>query len=283
MRSSDTRAAAQVSRICIRHSDLFPDYIAAPDFGVGAPYFYRVPQAGKAFEHTLFTSPSLLRQLADERGINERPEFPMYMAFADAAPASGEAETYVEVNYSSACTAQWTYDTALGVWDRGIGGRPHVDALTGDQITADNVVLVFANHVHANFWEQMIGDQSAWILSTEIQLWGQGPALVFRDGQMYSGIWKRETRDAMLTFYYADETPLPLKPGNTWFQVVPLGTESSQIGEGQAIVQVAEAIRRHAMKVGVVFPQTEIGADVNFRAPVRSRRRGPGLRLSARL
>ncbi len=217
----------------IRHSDLFPDYIAAPDFGVGAPYFYRVPQAGKAFEHTLFTSPSLLRQLADERGINERPEFPMYMAFADAAPASGEAETYVEVNYSSACTAQWTYDTALGVWDRGIGGRPHVDALTGDQITADNVVLVFANHVHANFWEQMIGAQSAWILSTEIQLWGQGPALVFRDGQMYSGIWKRETRDAMLTFYYGDETPLPLKPGNTWFQVVPLGTESSQIGEGK--------------------------------------------------
>ncbi|MCJ7548854.1 MAG: DUF3048 domain-containing protein, partial [Anaerolineae bacterium] len=28
----------------IRNSDLFPDRIAAPDFGVGGPYFYRVPQ-----------------------------------------------------------------------------------------------------------------------------------------------------------------------------------------------------------------------------------------------
>jgi hypothetical protein len=59
----------------IRNSDLFPAYIAAPDFGVGQPYFYRVPQAGKAFEHTLFTNPTVLRQLADERGINGRPEW----------------------------------------------------------------------------------------------------------------------------------------------------------------------------------------------------------------
>ncbi len=40
--------------------------------GWDKPYFYRA-QAGKAFEHTLFSNPTVLRELAEELGINERP------------------------------------------------------------------------------------------------------------------------------------------------------------------------------------------------------------------
>jgi hypothetical protein len=215
----------------IRRADLFPDYIAAPDFGVGQPYFYRVPQAGKAFEHTLFTNPAVLRQLADERGINQRPDFPVYMAFSDAVPGGGEPISYFEVNYlPGSCTAEWAYDAARGVWGRSIAGRTHTDALTGDQITAANVIVVYANHLYTDILEDTWGGGH---MSIEIQVWGQGPVLIFRDGQMFAGIWKREQRDAMLTFYYGDETPLPLKPGNSWLQLVPLDTASSEIGEGQ--------------------------------------------------
>ena len=215
----------------IRHSDLFPDYIAAPDFGVGQPYFYRVPQAGKAFEHTLFTNPAVLRQLADEREINERPDFPKFMAFSEPVPTGGEPVTYFEVNYlPGTCTAEWAYDAAAGVWGRSIAGRTHTDATTGDQITAANVIIVFANHVYTDILEDTWGGGH---MSIEVQLWGQGSVLVFRDGEMFPGIWKRTERDEMLTFYYGDETPLPLKPGNSWLQMVPLDTESTEVGEGQ--------------------------------------------------
>ncbi|MGC9521789.1 MAG: DUF3048 domain-containing protein [Anaerolineae bacterium] len=215
----------------IRNSDLFPDYIAAPDFGVGTPYFYRVPQAGKAFEHTLFTNPEVLRDLAEERGINERPEFPTLMAFSDEAPAGGEPVSYFEVNYlPGSCTAEWTYDEEAGVWGRATAGRTHTDALTGEQVTAANVIIVYANHLYTDILEDTWGG-GHW--SIEIQTWGQGPALIFRDGQMYAGIWKRTERDHMLTYYYGDETPLPLKPGNSWVQLVPLDTDSTEIGEGE--------------------------------------------------
>jgi hypothetical protein len=80
-------------------------------------------------------------------------------------------------------------------------GRTHVDALTGEQITAANVVIVYANHIYTDFWEEMIGARGNWKLSIEIQIWGQGTALLFRDGQMYPGIWQREGRNDMLTFY----------------------------------------------------------------------------------
>lgn len=220
----------------IRHSDLFPDQIAAPDFGVGEPYFYRVPQGGKAFEHTLFTDPAVLRDLAEERGINERPDFPMLMAFSDTVPAGGEPVNYFEINYlPGTCTAEWDYDPEGGIWGRSTLGATHTDALTGEQITASNVIIVLANHVYADFWEEMIGSQSNWKLSIQIQVWGQGPALVFRDGQMYSGLWRRENRGDMLTFYHGDGNPLPLKPGNSWIQLVPLDTESSEPSEGQVV------------------------------------------------
>ncbi|MCU0520164.1 MAG: DUF3048 domain-containing protein [Anaerolineae bacterium] len=217
----------------IRRTDLFPDYIAAPDFGVGQPYFYRVPQGGKAFEHTLFASLPALRELAIERGINQRPDFPMLMAFSEAVPAGGKPMTSLAVDYSAGCLAQWAYSESEGTWARSQSGNPDVDALTGKRITAANVLVVYANHVHADFWEQMIGSSSSWLLSVEIQLWGQGTVLMFRDGQAIPGIWKREARGDMLTFYDGNGAPLPLKPGNSWIQVVPIDTESNEVGEGQ--------------------------------------------------
>ncbi len=215
----------------IRKSDLFPDYIAAPDFGVGEPYFFRVPQEGKAFEHTLFTSPALLRQLAEERGINRRPDYPRYMAFSEVPPGGGTAMTYFEVNYlPGVCTAEWSYDAASGLWLRSIAGVPHTDALTGDRISAANVILVYANHVETDILEDTWGGGH---MSIEIQIWGSGPALVFRDGRMYQGYWTRADRHHMLTFTDGGGNPLPLKPGQSWFQMVPLETQAEEMGEGK--------------------------------------------------
>ncbi|HOT92694.1 MAG TPA: DUF3048 domain-containing protein [Anaerolineae bacterium] len=217
----------------IRNSDLFPTYIAAPDFGVGQPYFYRVPQGeGKLFEDTLFTNPTVLRQLAEERGVNARPEFPRLMAFSEKPLEGGTPINYFEINYQSSCTAEWTYDAASGRWKRATAGVAQTDYLTGDPLTAANIIIVYAHHVETDFWEQM-SDKYGWIHSIEIQLWGTGPALVFRDGVMINGYWERLERTHMLTFWVSEGHPIPLKPGNTWFQLVPLGTTSEEIKAGQ--------------------------------------------------
>jgi hypothetical protein len=215
----------------IRNSDLFPTYIAAPDFGVGEPYFYRVPQEGKAFEHTLFTNPAVLRKLADERGINKRPEFPRLMTFSEAPLEGGTPVSYFEVNYlKGTCTAEWTYDATSGRWKRATAGVPQTDYLTGDPITAANVVIVYANHIETDILEDTWGGGHQ---SIQVQIWGTGPVLVFRDGVMINGYWERIERNHMLTFWVAEGEPIALKPGNTWFQMVPLGTTSEEIQEGQ--------------------------------------------------
>ena len=50
------------------------------------------------------------------------------------------------------------------------------------RLSADNVVVVFAHHLYTDIRE------SSNFYSLEIQFWGRGPALIFRNGQAYRGV-----------------------------------------------------------------------------------------------
>jgi len=64
--------------------------------------------------------------------------------------------------------------------------------------------------------------------SIQIQIWNDpahptvpgGRVQVLRDGQVFEGKWSRPGRFDMLSVIDADGNPIPLKPGNTWFQLV---------------------------------------------------------------
>jgi hypothetical protein len=193
--------------------------VISPDFGVGEPVFRRFPEPGKAFEHTLFTSTDALWALTEERGLNTRQDL-SGLAFRASPPAGGEPARYVELAYlSGVASAEWTFDSDLGLYQRAILSAPHTDALTGQQITAANIVIVYANHVETGILEDLVGGGH---YSIEIQIWGEGPVQIVRDGQVYGGRWVRQAREEMLSFVDQDGQPLPLKPGNSWFQIVPL-------------------------------------------------------------
>lgn len=201
-------------------SDFYQDgRVVSPDFGVGEPVFYRVPETGKAFEHTLFTSTDTLWSLADDRGLNTRQDL-SGLAFSQTPPREGQPANSAEFAYlPGSASAEWTYDPDLNLYRRSVLGEPHTDALTGEQLTAANVIVLYANHVDTTILEDLVGGGH---YSIEIQLWGEGPAQIIRDGQVFNGLWKRWSREDMLSFYDEAGNPLPLKPGNSWFQVVPL-------------------------------------------------------------
>jgi hypothetical protein len=194
--------------------------VISPDFGVGEPIFYRVPEPGKAFEHTLFTSTDALWALAVERGLNARQDL-RGLAFRESPPTEGQPARYVELTYlAGVASAEWTYDPSLRVYRRTIMGEPHTDKVTGQQITVANVIIVYANHVETDILEDLVGGGH---YSIEIQIWGEGPVQIVRDGQVYNGIWVRRAREDMLSFWDEAGHPLPLRPGNSWYQMAPLG------------------------------------------------------------
>lgn len=204
----------------ILNSDFYKDgRVISPDFGVGEPAFFRVPEPGKAFEHTLFASTDALWALTSERGLNTRQDL-RGLAFSEAPPGGGQPARFVEIAYlSGIASAEWSYDPDSGLFRRFILGDPQNDALTGQQLTAANVIIVYANHVETDILEDLVGGGH---YSIEIQIWGEGPVQIVRDGRVYNGHWARWVREDFLSL--SDETgnPVPLKPGNSWFQIVPL-------------------------------------------------------------
>ncbi|HLF02683.1 MAG TPA: DUF3048 C-terminal domain-containing protein, partial [Anaerolineales bacterium] len=62
--------------------------------------------------------------------------------------------------------------------------------------------------------------------STEVQLWATGSAWLLRDGQAYLATWVRLNAGDMVGLVDAANQIIPLKPGNTWYQVVGLYSES---------------------------------------------------------
>lgn len=188
-----------------------------------APGYYRTGE-DKPFEHTLYGTPQEWWDYLEERELNRAPQFNTQLSFSEEPPEGGEEVSHININYQDRMIVDWEYDEESGRYLRWADGEEHVDKNTDEQLSAANVVVVFALHqVDFGICEYIpIGGSECQAYSTEIQVWGRGRAMIFRDGQMYTGTWRREQPNHMLTFYDADDNPIPLQIGNSFFQVVAL-------------------------------------------------------------
>ncbi len=188
---------------------------------LGEPYLVRIRREGLAEEHTLFAVPHELWKLATDRGVNNPPDLTPGLAFDPIAPPSDLVATHITIDYSpsSQYRVEWTYDPATGRYTRSIGGQPGIDYLTSQPVAVENVIAVGAMHVETDILED--GYNGLW--SVEIQVWGEGPASLFRDGKRYEGHWTRLDPEQMLQFTDLNGNVLVFKPGQTWFEMVPIG------------------------------------------------------------
>lgn len=212
-----------------RDSDLYPDWVVSeslPEMLSPSP-FYRDSSRDVPLEHTMFTSPALVRAWAEGRGISGRQNL-QGMAFSGEPTVEGEPATYVYIPWHL-LDAEWRYDEASGRYLRWSDGVPHTDALDGQQLSVANVVLLYVAQ-----WDTDIVEDPHWgNLSIRWALWDVDnpyrPAILFRDGVRIDGIWHREERGDMLTLTDEDGHLIPLKVGNTFFEVVPIGEHEIEI------------------------------------------------------
>ncbi|MGD2077386.1 MAG: DUF3048 domain-containing protein [Chloroflexota bacterium] len=188
------------------------------------PGYYRTGE-DKPIEHTLYGDPETFWNVLEEKGLNQRPEFNTYMAFSSDPPEGGQAANEAIVDYDWTII-NWHFDGMSGKYKRWTDGVEHLDANTDEQVSAANVVVILAGHTQDyNICEQYYNGVCA-AYSVQPQIFGTGPAVIFRDGQRYDVTWQRIGRYDMLTFVDDSGQPLPLKPGNTWFQVIPVWYEN---------------------------------------------------------
>jgi hypothetical protein len=194
------------------------DIVNLDEYFVPAPYFYR-PNEG--WQTRLAFDAKAGRDYLAEEELEDNIKLRGFV-FADKldlktlpSPAVSEAKEVLVPYPKQTSEVKWVYDQANGRYLRFSTGDSFLD-FNGDQISAANVVIYFAEHQPTDIVEDSNGATSIRIIMN-----GKGAAWLLRDGQLLKGNWETNGQETPL-FTFDNGQPIPLKPGNTWVEVVPL-------------------------------------------------------------
>ncbi len=169
-----------------------------------------------------------------KKGLDDSPQTISGGFFSTDVPASQLQASRIYSFYSEYSYNYWEYDPTSNNYFRYqesqdmIKGKaeayaPLTDAQTNLPVTATNVVVLFAPYIFANSY-------NAHDEVYNIDLIDFGKAVVFRDGVAIPAYWNRTELDQPIVLTNLDGTPIYMRPGRTFYEV--MGTTSTYTQEG---------------------------------------------------
>ena len=167
-------------------------------------------------------------QASDKRGLGYKDSsgvawtqgFTKWL-FQDGKPTSTPVASDIKFDFWTSMPGydvEWKYDTTSNSYSRFNGGQPFIDFVADKaQITAKNIVIMFAKETgpldseHHMFYQDI----------------GTGPALVFQNGQVITGTWKKATPLDRDLYYDTTGKEISMVRGQTWVEVLPAGNKVS--------------------------------------------------------
>lgn len=190
----------------VGEADFDPVFRASPAFG-------RI--SSRPVPHNMYSSIGALWQVAKARGLTGPVDL-QGLSFSAQVPPGGNKATSISIPYHySASNVGYEYENGLYV--KTIGGEPHTDMTTGRALRFANVIILYAQTTASEAYEDGVSSRS---LYYNVQ--GAGRAILVRDGFAIPVVWHHEGRN--IPFHYTDEdgNHIPLKPGKTMVNIVPL-------------------------------------------------------------
>lgn len=201
-------------------------------FGVPFPYFWRDYErlANVATEHTVYSSTAKLWDYAktkrkltnvDEEGISWNKTFTSWKFQDDAKSTDRGLVAKIELGFWNSFASEmgviWNYNSQTNQYMRMNGGAAHLDKNNGKQLTAKNIVVVFAKESSAND-----GYDGGHIL---YQLSGTGDALIFQNGQAIKGSWSKKDEETRMQFYDEKDKEISIVRGKVFVEILPVGNK----------------------------------------------------------
>jgi len=173
--------------------------------------FYRV--SDRYAPHNFYTSSSALDKLEQQLGYYQPSSFTPSPRKTDT-PEATASHPVIKLNYSyNGYQVEYDYDAAHNDYVRFLDGVPHIDRETGQQLRTKNLVIEI---MPTSYGLTRLGEQTV-IMQTV----GQGRALVFRDGGVVEGTWRKTSHNARTLLLDANGAEIPLDAGSTWYGILP--------------------------------------------------------------
>lgn len=193
----------------------------------GFPVFWRNYERldhAVATEHTMMASLDAAYEQAKKRGLTDKDSKGVRWdknfvkwRFSDDKPSGN---TPKDISFGFWANKQdydvvWKYDSANNQYQRVNGGKPYTDLETKQQLTAKNVVVLFAK-------ERGPVDANMHMLYTTV---GSGKALIFQNGTATEGTWKKDLRTSRTKFSDNSGKEMSFVRGSVWIEVIPIGNK----------------------------------------------------------
>lgn len=185
------------------------------EFGLGTKAYWREPEAGKAIEHTMFSSTEKLYAAAKEKKWDMNGSFKS-LKFLNPKKIEKNPNTLQEITIdfsSPQYKVKYTYDPAKNVYLREMNGLPHRDSATGNQLAPTNIIIQSVPRAEAI---TRINEQG-WKMDTI----GEGKAYIFYNGQRFDASWKKTDLKSRTLFYDSSGQEISFLPGQFWYEIVP--------------------------------------------------------------
>ena len=188
--------------------------------------------------------PEMIRYAKESKKPDQEIDYTSNV-YSAAPPEGGVDASKLHVYIAWLNQSAWKYDPLYQSWWRYVDSadeetagvvHPEIDRLTGRQLAFENVIVLFTKHDVISPTNLDIHLEQDWL----------GDALLFRDGKMHNIRWSTVATDEEFQtgrrhpirfLNLDDQTPFPLKPGQTWIVVVTPETTVTEQSAGEWFLQ----------------------------------------------
>jgi hypothetical protein len=187
----------------------------ADEFRWGGIYYRRI--SGRSSPHNVYSDAKSLRKMATRVGAENGPLEAAWKFAPDAPLEDRPSGGIIRVAYSYN-SIEYRYDRASNSYLRGVSGQAkQVDAATGERVAPKNVVVMFVSFAPLNDGSNKH--------RLEARVVGSGKAWIAANGRTIKGTWKKSSLPGSTRFYDEAGKPVTLTVGQTFIQVMPLGSK----------------------------------------------------------
>lgn len=198
------------------------DYVDGVNGSLGSTVFYRDKSrsaSGYAYEHTLFTSGSLLTEHVDtldsiRHEHEEGYEYPQ--TFVEDGTPDGETAMLIRATFKGGKKTSFQYDEELKKYLVFEYGSAYIDGNTSEQVGVTNVLILFTDV------NNIAGDNKGRI---NVRTTGDGDGWFVCGGKYIPIKWSRADVNSAFVYTMEDGTPLSLGVGSSYVCVMPTGSD----------------------------------------------------------